>query len=61
MDVIELTQSIGRVLRTYPDKTFGMLCVPTYSNVGVSTARSLQKVVDIVFEKGEMLDSVVRR
>ena len=61
MDVIELTQSIGRVLRTYPDKTYGLLCVPTYSNVGVSTARSLQKVIDIVFEKGEMYDSVTRR
>jgi len=38
-----------------------MLCVPVYSNVGVATERALQRVVDIVFEKGEVLDSVVRR
>ncbi len=61
MDSIEMTQSIGRVLRTFPEKTYGMVCVPVYSNVGVSTAKALQKVVDIVFEKGELYDSVVRR
>ena len=61
MDTIEMTQSIGRVLRTFPEKSYGMVCVPIYSQVGVSTARALQRCVDIVFEKGEMLDSVVRR
>ena len=62
MDAIELTQTIGRVIRIGQEsKTYGMLCVPVYSNVGVSTQRSLQRVVDIVFEKGEMLDSVVKR
>ena len=62
MDAIEMTQTIGRVIRIgQKSKTYGMLCVPVYSNVGVSTQRSLQRVVDIVFEKGEMLDSVVKR
>ena len=61
MDTIEMTQSIGRVLRTFPEKSYGMVCVPIYSQVGVSTARALQKVVDIVFEKGELYDSVVRK
>ena len=61
MDTIEMTQSIGRVLRTHPEKTFGLVCVPVYSQVGVSTARALQNVIDVVFEKGEILDSVVRR
>ena len=62
MDAIEMTQPIGRVIRIgQKSKTYGMLCVPVYSNVGVSTQRSLQNVVDTVFEKGEMLDSVVRR
>ena len=61
MDTIEMTQSIGRVLRTFPEKTFGMVCVPVYSNVGVSTAKALQKVIDTVFQRGEMLDSVVRK
>ena len=61
MDTIEMVQSIGRVLRLAPQKTYGFCVVPVYSNVGVSTARSLQKCVDIVFEQGELLDSVVRR
>ncbi len=62
MDAIEMTQTIGRVIRIgQKSKTYGMLCVPVYSNVGIATQRSLQKVVDIVFEKGEMLDSVVKR
>ena len=62
MDAIEMTQTIGRVIRIgQKSKTYGMLCVPVYSNVGVSTQRSLQRVVDIVFEQGEMLDSVVKR
>lgn len=61
MNTIEMIQSIGRVLRLGENKSFGFCCVPVYSNVGVSTARALQKCVDIVFEKGDMLDSVVRR
>ena len=61
MDTIEMVQSIGRVLRLAPQKTYGFCVVPVYSNVGVSTARALQKCVDIVFEKGELLDSVTRR
>ena len=61
MDTIEMVQSIGRVLRLAPQKTYGFCVVPVYSNVGVSTARALQKCVDIVFEQGELLDSVTRR
>ena len=62
MDAIELTQTIGRVIRVGSDsKTFGMLCVPVYSQVGINTTKSLQRVVDTVFEKGEMLDSVVKK
>jgi len=61
MDTIEMVQSIGRVLRLAPQKTYGFCVVPVYSNVGVSTAKALQKCVDIVFEKGELLDSVVRK
>lgn len=61
MDSIEMVQSIGRVLRLAPQKSYGMVCVPVYSQVGVSTARALQKCVDIVFEQGELYDSVVRK
>jgi superfamily II DNA or RNA helicase len=62
MDVIELTQTIGRVLRVGgKEKVFGLCVVPVYSKVGIATEQALQRVVDTVFEKGEMLDSVVRR
>ena len=62
MDIIEMTQTIGRVLRKGGEsKTYGFCVVPVYSKVGISTAKGLQTVVDTVFEKGEMLDSVVRR
>ena len=62
MDVIEMTQTIGRVLRLGNDsKKFGLCVVPVYSQVGIATERALQNVVDTVFEKGELLDSVVRR
>jgi len=62
MDAIEMLQTVGRVIRVgSKSKTYGMLCVPVYNNVGVSTERALQRCVDIVFEQGEMYDSVVRR
>ena len=62
MDTIEMLQTVGRVIRVgSKSKTYGMLCVPVYNSVGVSTERTLQRCVDIVFEKGEMCDSVVRR
>ena len=62
MDVIEMTQTIGRVLRRGSDtKTFGLCVVPVYSQVGIATERALQRVVDTVFERGELLDSVVRK
>ena len=62
MDAIEMLQTVGRVIRVGSSaKTYGMLCVPVYNNVGVGTEKALQRCVDIVFEQGEMYDSVVRR
>ena len=62
MDAIEMLQTVGRVIRVgSKSKTYGMLCVPVYSNVGVTTEKALQRCVDIVFEQGQMYDSVVRR
>lgn len=50
MDVIEMTQSIGRVLRKGgPNKKFGLCVVPVYSNVGISTEKRLQGLVDFLF------------
>lgn len=42
-------------------KSFGLVCIPVYSKVGISTARAVQSVVDTIFEKGEPAVSVVRR
>jgi superfamily II DNA or RNA helicase len=42
-------------------KSFGLVCIPVYSKVGIATARSVQAVVDTIFERGEPAVSVVRR
>jgi len=42
-------------------KSFGLVCIPVYSAVGVSTARKVQAVVDTVFNQGQPAISVVKR
>ena len=62
MDYIGISQSIGRVIRLGgAEKTFGLVCVPVFDKVVISTARSVQAVVDTVFEQGEPAISVIRR
>ena len=62
MDYIGISQSIGRVIRLGgKSKTFGLVCIPTYDTVGISTARKVQAVVDVVFNKGEPAISEIRR
>ena len=62
MDYIGISQTIGRVIRKGDaDKVFGLVCVPVYSNVGISTARKVQNVVDTIFNKGEPAISTVRK
>ena len=62
MDYIGISQSIGRVIRLGgAQKTFGLVCVPVYDKVGISTAKSVQAVVDTVFQQGLPAISVVRR
>lgn len=62
MDYIGISQSIGRVIRLGgSEKTYGLVCVPVYDKVGINTARSVQAVVDTVFEQGEPAISVIRR
>ena len=62
MDYIGISQTIGRVIRKGgKEKTHGLVCVPVYSKVGISTARKVQSVVDTVFVQGEPAISVVRK
>ena len=62
MDYIGISQSIGRVIRLGDkSKTFGLVCVPTYDSVGISTARKVQAVVDVVFNQGLPAVSEIRR
>ena len=62
MDYIGISQSIGRVIRLGgTQKTFGLVCVPVYDKVGISTAKSVQAVVDTVFKQGQPAISVILR
>jgi hypothetical protein len=62
MDYIGISQSIGRVIRLGDSsKTFGLVCIPTYDSVGISTARKVQAVVDVVFNQGQPAISEIRR
>jgi hypothetical protein len=42
-------------------KSFGLVCIPVYSSVGISTAKKVQAVVDTVFNQGLPAISVVKR
>ena len=61
MDYIGISQSIGRVIRKGDiTKQFGLICIPVYDKVGISTSRKVQAVVDTVFKDGQPAISVVR-
>ena len=62
MDYITISQTIGRVIRLgNANKTHGKVCVPVYNNVGISTARRVEAVVDTVFNQGQPAISVITR
>jgi superfamily II DNA or RNA helicase len=62
MDYVSISQSIGRVIRLGgSEKKFGLVCIPTYDTVGISTARKVQAVVDVVFNQGQPAISEIRR
>jgi len=68
--VIRLHQSDAEALRSGAiapgnlseyTKSFGLVCIPVYSSVGISTAKKVQAVVDTVFNQGQPAISVVKR
>ena len=62
MDYIGISQTIGRVIRKgNADKVFGLVCVPVYSNVGITTARKVEAVVDTIFNKGQAATTIITR
>ena len=62
MDYIGISQTIGRVIRKgAEDKVFGLVCVPDYSNVGITTARKVEAVVDTIFKKGQAATTIITR
>jgi len=62
MDYIGISQTIGRVIRKgAEDKVFGLVCVPVYSNVGITTARKVEAVVDTIFNQGKAATTVITR
>ena len=62
MNYIGISQTIGRVIRRgKKEKTYGLICVPVCGKVGISTAKRVESVVDIVFNKGDAAVCVVRK
>ena len=62
MDYIGICQTIGRVIRKGDDtKAYGLVVVPCYDRVGISTSKRINAVVDTVFNKGQPAISVASR
>ena len=62
MDYIGISQTIGRVIRKGDEnKTYGLIVVPCYDKVGITTSRRVNAVVDTVFNQGQPAISVVNK
>ena len=61
MDYITISQTIGRVIRKGDvNKKFGLVVIPAWDRVGITTSRKVEAVVDTIFNKGQAAVSVVR-
>jgi len=59
MNYIGISQTIGRVIRKgNVNKQFGIVSIPVYNKVGISTSKRVQSVVDTIFEKGKPAISI---
>jgi len=80
MDIVGITQTIGRVVRLHHNdakglregtitpgnlsqyqKSYGLVIIPTFNSVGISTVKKIQSVVDTIFEQGQPAISVIKR
>ena len=62
MDYITISQTIGRVIRKGGEnKTYGLISVPVYDRVGISTSRKVEAVVDTIFNQGQPAISVITK
>ena len=61
MNNIAISQTIGRVIRKgNVNKQFGLVVIPAWDRVGITTSRKVEAVVDTIFNKGQAAVSVVR-
>ena len=62
MNFTTISQTIGRVIRKgNVNKQFGIVSIPVYNKVGITTSKRVGAVVDTIFEKGEPAISISRR
>ena len=62
MDYIGISQTIGRVIRKGGEnKTYGLISVPVYDRVGISSSRKVESVVDTIFNQGQPAISVITK
>ena len=62
MDYVGISQTIGRVIRKGDEtKTYGLVVVPCYYKVGITTSRKVNAVVDTVFKQGQPAISVIKK
>ena len=62
LPTIEMAQTIGRVIRIgKEEKTYGLICVPVYDRVGITTSRKVEAVVDTIFNQGQPAISTITR
>ena len=62
MNYTTISQTIGRVIRKgNVNKQFGIVSIPVYDKVGITTSRKVNAVVDTIFDKGQPAVSVITR
>jgi len=54
MNYTTISQTIGRVIRKgNVNKRFGIVSIPVYDKVGISTSKKVNSVVDTIFQQGK--------